>query len=275
MGHFIYYDVILNTVINGESLNRKIQEQHSDLLVIDTRPFSDYIAGHIIGSFNLDLMNFHWLDTTKEGLLHFNRQMKILLNYLGIDSMKTVVFYDDISGSTASRGVWLLHYFSHNRVYLLDGGFKDWVKSNYPTEIKTHSFMPIKCDYVVDNTVLADFDYVKDKIEENTNDVVILDCRSEGEYNGLIARAYKKGHIPKAININWINNLENDKFKELDNLDRLYSFIPKDKEIITYCQGGYRAANTYLVLKKLGYVNVKMYLGSWNEWGNIDTTPVE
>ena len=275
MGYFIYYDVILNTVINGESLNRKIQEQHSDLLIIDARPFSDFIAGHIIGSFNLDLMNFHWLDTSKEGLLHFNRQMKILLNYLGINTTKTVVFYDDISGSTASRGVWLLHYFSHNRVYLLDGGFNNWLKSNYPTEIKTHSFMPIKCDYVVDNSVLADFDYVKDKIEENTNDVVILDCRSEGEYNGSIARAYKKGHIPKAININWTNNLENDKFKQLENLDRLYSFIPKDKEIITYCQGGYRAANTYLILKKLGYVNVKMYLGSWNEWGNIGTAPVE
>ena len=44
--------------------------------------------------------------------------------------------------------------------------------------------------------------------------------------------------------------------------------IPKDSEIVTYCQGAYRAANSFLVLKKLGFQNVKVYLGSWGEWEN-------
>jgi thiosulfate/3-mercaptopyruvate sulfurtransferase len=48
----------------------------------------------------------------------------------------------------------------------------------------------------------------------------------------------------------------------------IYSKIPKDAKIITYCQGGYRAAHAFLTLKMLGYKNVKMYLGSWAEWGN-------
>jgi thiosulfate/3-mercaptopyruvate sulfurtransferase len=95
------------------------------------------------------------------------------------------------------------------------------------------------------------------------------------EYDGLIVRAARRGHIPSAVNIDWYRNLENGKFKEFSKLVQLYSFIPIDKEIITYCQGGYRAANTYLVLKNLGYLNVKMYLGSWGEWGNIPTLPVE
>ena len=95
------------------------------------------------------------------------------------------------------------------------------------------------------------------------------------EYDGLIVRAARRGHIPSAVNIDWTRNLENGKFKEFDKLVQLYSFIPTDKEIITYCQGGYRAANTYLVLKNLGYLNVKMYLGSWGEWGNIPSLPVE
>ena len=105
--------------------------------------------------------------------------------------------------------------------------------------------------------------------------MVIIDCRSEMEYSGTIARASKKGHIPQAINIDWINNLAEEKFKDLEKLDQLYSFISKDKEVITYCHGGYRAANTYLILKKLGYSDVKMYLGSWGEWGNIHEFPVE
>lgn len=265
----------MDTVINGASLNILIKNNDPDLLIIDTRSFSDYITGHIIGSIHLDLMNFHWLDTSKEGILQFNHQMNILLNYLGVNSKKLVIFYDNISGSTASRGVWLLHYFSHKNVFLLDGGFKSWLNSNYPIEIKTHSLMPFKGEYCIDKSVLADFEYIKGKIEKSNADAVIIDCRSEAEYNGSIARASKSGHIPQAININWINNLENEKFKEFEKLDRLYSFIPKDKEIITYCQGGYRAANTYLVLKKLGYFNVKMYLGSWGEWGNMDGLPIE
>jgi thiosulfate/3-mercaptopyruvate sulfurtransferase len=58
-------------------------------------------------------------------------------------------------------------------------------------------------------------------------------------------------------------------------LSKIYSKIPKNAQVITYCQGGYRAANAFLVLKMLGYKNVKMYLGSWGEWGNKDEFPAE
>ncbi len=265
----------MDTLINGESLYRLVNAQNPNLLVIDARPFSDYINGHIPGAINIDLMNFHWFDTSKEGIIQFNKQMKILLNYLGVNSRNFVVFYDDISGSSASRGIWLLHYFSHKDAYLLDGGFQNWLKLHYPIEIKTNPFVQSESDFTINNEVLADAEYIKKRIKKNADDVVIIDCRSEMEYNGLIARASRAGHIPHAININWIDNLENEKFKEFEKLDQLYSFIPKDREIITYCQGGYRAANTYLVLKKLCYSNVKMYLGSWGEWGNIPTLPIE
>jgi thiosulfate/3-mercaptopyruvate sulfurtransferase len=265
----------LDTVIDADSLYSLIKSQDPNLLIVDTRPFPDYVNGHIQRAVNLDFMNFHWLDTTKEGLIQFNKQMKILINNLGVDSNKFVVFYDDISGYSASRGVWLLHYFSHDNVSILDGGYKYWLNSNYPIEVKTNPNIISTVDYNINKEVLADADYIKKKLENKTDDMVIIDCRSDLEYDGTISRSSKKGHIPQSININWIQNLQDEKFKGFEKLDQLYSIIPKYKEIITYCHGGYRAANTYLVLKRLGYVNIKMYLGSWGEWGNLKDFPVE
>jgi thiosulfate/3-mercaptopyruvate sulfurtransferase len=265
----------LDTVVNGEYLYRLIDTQNPNLLIVDTRPFSDYNKGHIPHAINIDLMNFHWFDTSEEGIVQFNRQMKILLNYLGVNPQSVVVFYDGVSGSSASRGIWLLNYFSHEDAYILDGGFENWLKSNYPVETTTNPFKSSESVFNINKDVLADAEYIKNKIEKNANDVVIIDCRSKMEYDGLVVRASRRGHIPHAINIDWINNLENEKFKDHEKLSQLYSFIPMNKEVITYCQGGYRAANTYLILKKLGYSNVKMYLGSWGEWGNISSLPIE
>jgi thiosulfate/3-mercaptopyruvate sulfurtransferase len=62
--------------------------------------------------------------------------------------------------------------------------------------------------------------------------------------------------------------------KKNADLSEIYQ-LPRDAEIVTYCQGAYRAANTYVALKKIGFKNVKVYLGSWGEWGNELGLPIE
>ncbi len=245
--------------------------KNQDLIIVDTRSFKEYSEGHIPGAVNLDLFAFHWIDTSKEGIENFNRQTKTLLSFLGVSSEKKVVFYDDISGMLAARGVWMLLYFSHQNVLMLDGGIKKWKKENLPTETRPNGFKPSEFSGKINPDIIAGFEYIK----ENLNSVTIIDARSEGEYNGTIIRAAQSGHVPNSINLDWNKNVNEDgTFKDNEKLSQLYN-MSKDSEIITYCQGAYRAANTFLALKKLGFEKVRVYLGSWGEWGNKLELPVE
>ncbi len=256
-------------IISTTNLNSILHD--SNIVIIDTRSFKEYSEGHIPGAVNLDLFAFHWIDTTKEGIENFNRQTEILFSFVGITLEKKVVFYDDVAGMLAARGVWMLMYFSHPDVSILDGGIKKWKQENLTLETKSNGFKPAKFSGKINPDIISGFEYLKD----NLNNLKILDARSQGEFDGSIIRAAQAGHVPNAINIDWKFNLNEDgTFKNDQELTKLYD-MPKNSEIVTYCQGAYRAANTFLVLKKLGFKKVRVYLGSWGEWGNRLELPVK
>jgi thiosulfate/3-mercaptopyruvate sulfurtransferase len=264
--------VPLSLLISTKCLHKAIQKK-DDTIIVDTRSFLEYKNGHVPGAVNIDLFQLHWFDTTKRGIKDFNRQTQLLLSNIGIKKNSMVVFYDNISGISAARGVWLLLYFSHKKVCMLDGGFEKWKKEGYPTEVRSNSLKYSQFKGRVDTKVLATAKDVKRSL--NNKNASIVDVRSSAEFNGSDVRAIRRGHIPSAINIDWENNIEYGSFKSKNKLSGIYSAIPRNAQIITYCQGGFRAANAFLALKLLGYKKVKMYLGSWGEWGNISGLPVE
>ena len=264
----------MKLVISANKLFKLIRKKQQNLRIVDTRAFQEYSSGHIPYAVNIDLMQYHWNDTSKYGLKAFNIQMRKLLSTIGINPETLLVFYDNISGPSASSGVWLSLYFFHNKVVLLDGGFNAWKKENKPIETKTENLKYFKIKDKTNENIIADFRNVIEAIKDKKKRQII-DCRSFKEYSGEYIRATRAGHIPSAINIDWDENISNDKYKKSNDLKKIYSKFSKNQEIITYCQGGYRAANTFVILKQLGYKKVKMYLGSWNEWGNDDRWPIE
>ena len=109
-------------------------------------------------------------------------------------------------------------------------------------------------------------------------DAVILDTRSDGEYCGTTVRAKRGGAIPGASTSSGRRTSTTDgAFKPAAELQRMYEHagITPDKEVITYCQGGYRGAHAYLALRLLGYPRVRSYVGSWKEWGDREDLPID
>src|SRR5437867_10659118 len=129
--------LLLDLLISSQDLYKLIKKQ-DNTIVIDARSFSEYKNGHVPGALNIDLFQLHWFDTSKRGIKDFNRQSRLLLSNIGIRKAANVVFYDNVSGISAARGVWLLLYFSHEKVTMLDGGFEKWKEEGYPIEVKSN-----------------------------------------------------------------------------------------------------------------------------------------
>jgi len=160
-----------------------------NLLLIDARSFKEYSQGHIPGAVNLDVFAYHWFDTSNAGMQAFNAQSKELFSFVGVTNEKKVVFYDDISGILASRGVWELLYFSHPQVFMLDGGITKWKSENLPIENKSNEFKPAKFSGKINTDIFAGFEYIRD----NLKNLKIIDARTKEEYEGKVVRAAENG----------------------------------------------------------------------------------
>jgi thiosulfate/3-mercaptopyruvate sulfurtransferase len=245
-------------------------------LLIDLRPSEDFATGHIPGAVHLDLWGVSLVDTDPAPLKAFMWIIDHLFNLRGVSESTPVVVYDEQSGMRAARGFWFLEYFGHPRVQVLDGGFNAWTRAGLP--VTREAVPPPKSTWTgkPQDATIATWRDVHARL--GNPDVVLLDTRSDGEYDGTTVRAKRGGAIPGAVHVEWTRNLGPDgAFKPADDLREMYEAagVTPDKEVITYCQGGYRAAHGYLALRLLGYPRVRNYTGSWKEWGDREDLPVE
>lgn len=263
-------------LVSPDTLKRELDASSGQMLLLDLRPAEAFAAGHLPGAVHLDLFGVSLIDTSPAPMRSFLWIIEHLLASRGVSADRRVVVYDVDSGIRAARAFWFLDYFGHPSVRVLDGGYQAWVAAGLA--VSTAAEAPATSDWTGTRFQerVATWHEVRDRLSRA--DAVILDTRSDGEYCGTSVRAKRGGAIPGAVHIEWTRNLSPDgSFKPAEELRSMYEAagVTPDREVITYCQGGYRAAHSYLALRLLGYPRVRNYLGSWKEWGDREDLPIE
>lgn len=246
------------------------------LVLVDFgRSEEDFLEGHIPGAIYYDRTNVWTEEDGIPGMLPPVPELVESLEKHGIGSNDKVLIYDSSNGLWASRLFWALEYLGHGDVHLLNGGLEAWVDAGLTLEggkqaVEAKTFHPR-----VQPQLLASKDDILRDIGRPGFEVI--DTRSYLEYTGADKRAERGGHIPGARHIEWSYNTIGGKILGESDLEELYreEGLEKNDAIVTHCQTGVRATHTYFVLRTLGYEDVKVYDGSWAEWGSDGATPIE
>jgi thiosulfate/3-mercaptopyruvate sulfurtransferase len=248
------------------------------LLIVDLSKPDNYRKLHIPGAVHLDYVQLIATRKPVMGLLPDDDTLEKLFSAIGIDADTHVVAYDDEGGGRAARLLWTLETAGHKRYSLLNGGLHAWANEGYRHD--SSAVTPVAKKFVVrhNDAPIARSDYILEHLDDSA--CCLLDARSADEYLGVKRYAERAGHIPGAVNMEWTQAIDtgrNLRFKADAELTAMLAGIgaTPDKQVITYCQTHHRSAHTYIVLKHLGYPDIKGYPGSWSEWGNDPALPVE
>ena len=231
---------------------------------------SSYAEGHLPTAVG---MQGHLCEQMQHAMLT-REQFEALCSDSGITNNSTVIFYSNNYNLCATYILWQFRYYGHDesRLKIMNGGRQKWLDEG--RELVTDTFKYANTDYRVqssDSTVRIKHTELLTKLEQDA--INLVDVRSPAEFSGLSSLGMTEphcGHIPKAINVPWTMNVNDDgTFKSYSELQAIckHTRIAGDKETIVYCHTGKRASHACFVLKHLlGYEIVRNYDGSWLEW---------
>lgn len=238
-----------------------------------------YKESHIPGAYFFDLEKQLSAPVSKHGGRHplpDIEQFRHEIEQAGIDNTKTVVAYDGGEGAFASRFWWLLTYIGHDKVYVLNGGFKSWVEAGYPTTKEVPKPEPANFKVSIRKEMLATYEEIKEIVANKKKSPILIDSREKARYLGKEEPIDKiPGHIPGAMHKFWAEGLENGFFKGSEEQKKRFAELDQKEPIIVYCGSGVTATPNYIALKIAGYQNVKLYAGSYSDWVSYSDNPVE
>ncbi|MGB5218091.1 MAG: rhodanese-like domain-containing protein [Smithella sp.] len=251
------------------------------LIVLDVRRVEDYREGHIPGALSAFYGAWAYMKDGLFGSLPEKDDIDDTISYMGIgyDNLIVVAGCMDTPRLSyqSARVACTLQYAGIKNVALLDGGINKWIKEKKPMPEKIAQRKASKFLGKYTGEVFVGKDYLKD----NEGKLVLLDLREREYFTGAkkMDCVAKAGHIPGAFNIPTSCAFNADKtFKTKEELAAIIEPVAgKDltKAIVTYCDTGQCCPTwSYLLKQILGYTNVRLYVGSMQEWTQDPQAPV-
>lgn len=278
----------LSPLVSTTWLDQNLRQPHLRLIDIRgrvlpaTEPPPHYLA-HREAYMQMHIPGAVFVDWVTDITVNGPSQMQIappdkfaaLMGRLGVSSRSLVVAYDDADGMLAARLWWALQYYGHSQAVVLEGGWDKWVAENRATTAEIPYFPPTTFVPQVNPALRRTADDVQAALNSDTR---LIDVRTPGEYQGKASRARRAGHIPGALNLPRHELLAADGTPLPPGVleDKLAAQqISKDDTIVLYCNAGVSASFGMLALRAAGYRDLAVYDGSWKDWGNDDSRPIE
>jgi thiosulfate/3-mercaptopyruvate sulfurtransferase len=235
----------------------------------------DYRAGHIPGALFFDLEK----DLSGPQGAHGGRHplpsteaLTSLFSRAGIDENVFVVSYDDQELAGAARLWWLLRYLGHEKVAVLDGGFRAWRSAGLPWTAAIAHRPPRRFVPRRQPQMLVDVEQVK----QRSASTALIDSRAGERFRGDVEPLDPKaGHIPGAVNYFYKETLDADgTLRSPEALRERFAPLANYSDLIVYCGSGVTACVNVLALHCAGRTDAKLYAGSWSDWCSYDL-PIE
>ncbi len=234
-----------------------------------------YLASHIPNAIFVDWQ----VDIVEPGSpsndIASPERFSALMSRLGIGNDHAVVVYDNISSMFAGRMRWAMRYYGHDDVRVLDGGWGLWLAEGRPVSSAVPQYEPTAFVTKEVPELKATADEILDGLA--SGNMQLIDVRSPAEYAGESSRAKVGGHIPTAINAPW-NAMVNEDLtvksapEIQEHLADLGIKLDADNTVL-YCNSGVSANVGMIAMEIAGAKNLRLYDGSWTEWGNLPETP--
>ncbi|MDC0669400.1 sulfurtransferase [Nannocystis radixulma] len=238
------------------------------LSILDLRSAEDYAAGHIPGAIRFDPETLSSVVGGVPGQVTPASKLAAAFSAAGVRSGDHVIAYDAENGPPPARLVWTLLYYGYasGQVQVLDGGYAAWTAAGEPVETVISTRLGVGRPVTLhtpNNARRVDAVWVGAHLKDPK--VALVDARSPEEYAA--------GHIPGAVNIPWESTREGTRFLSDSGLFSLYGDLFKAQTVVAYSKSGMRASLLWLTLKMLAHPDVRIYDGSWSEWGAREDLP--
>ena len=202
---------------------------------------------------------------------------------LGIKNDDTVIVYDNSIFFSSARAWWMFKIFGHENIRIIDGGLKAWINSGGPSS--NEKSQTNETAYLANNKNLKLYDTLSNIMSdlESEKNKIVIDARGEDRFFAKVKEpraGVKSGHIPSSLNIpiSSIIDKNTNCLKSIDEINEIFTTIgltDKNSELVMTCGSGVTACGLALAANSLGFKNVKVYDGSWSEWGSREETPIE